>query len=209
MHNDGGTRRREQLRHRLIPVGADAHSDPATVEFAAHVVTMREPHPVALQPGGIPCPSAVKRRVGLPGSSRCRDEGRSRCPGIRRPPGNEPSTGRNLSARRSASTGSSRREHQALEHGRRRYPGPPDQRRRREAGEVGDGRLRSRPAAKPATRKKAPAKAAPPRVAAPSPRSPRRRVPARAPSSPRSPATARPSPWSTEAARVSSSTRPS
>src|SRR3954451_11814105 len=38
-----------------------------TVEYRQHVVTMREPQPVALQPGGIPRPSSGETPCGLPG----------------------------------------------------------------------------------------------------------------------------------------------
>ena len=122
-----------------------------TVESRRHVVTMREPQPVALQPGGIPCPSSGQTPRGLPGPLSYRGcEDRSRCPRTTGSPGNEPSTGRNLSARRPASTGSSRSEH-PLEDGYHRYPGSPHQRRGRQAGQDRDGRCTTKGQHRPGT----------------------------------------------------------
>ena len=91
-----------------------------------------EPQPAALQPGGIPCSrTRGQTRAGAPGSPR--RPGTAAGAATRGPDGPlayAPSTGRNLSARRPASTGSSRREHrQALQDGRRRYPRPAGHRR--------------------------------------------------------------------------------
>ena len=55
--------------------------------FPPDVVTMREPQPAALQPGGIPRPSAVERRPGKPGSPSCRGEGPEPLPADQTVPG--------------------------------------------------------------------------------------------------------------------------
>ena len=68
-----------------------------TVENIEHAVTMKKPHPVALQPGGIPCPSSgqtPRRSAGTspPGPVRGPEPlpGDQKAPGERTQHGKEP-----------------------------------------------------------------------------------------------------------------------
>ena len=161
------TERRGRVMTRVIPWGpafrrgaASADAPPREITGPEHRGTARRSESARIRDGGIPPtrryneraparrppagrdplpaqrPNAA-RSAGISQLPGCED--RSRCPRTTRPPGNEPSTGRNLSARRPASTGRSRSEH-PLDDGGHRYPGSPHQRRGRQAGQDRDGR---------------------------------------------------------------------